>query len=305
MTHATARLAHYADFFASGSDPSPAGDDRPIGLTIGNCQAESLRLALGDDVRFVRTPPVHELEPADLPHLESWLARASFLVAQPVRDDYRGLPVGTKQLSTRLRAGARTALFPVIRFAGLYPFQAIVRPPSDTSLVPPLVPYHDLRILAETAGLDALPQSPSRDAIRAVGAESIAQLRAREDRHGTVRVSELFARPSFAQARTINHPGNPIWLATAERIRERLDLPERELTLDREILNSIHAPREQAVIDAWGLDAEATESWTRDGEPIDSERIRAAHLEWYAEHPDAVAAGFARHGATIETLRAA
>ncbi|PPF44784.1 peptide ABC transporter ATPase [Pseudoclavibacter sp. AY1F1] len=326
MTHATARLAHFAEFFASSGDPetntradattdgdattaataviSPDADDRPIGLAIGNCQAESLRLALGDDVRFVRTPPVHELEASDLPHLESWLSRASFLVSQPIRDDYHGLPVGTRQLTAQLRAGARTVLFPVIRFAGLYPFQAIVRPPSDTSLVPPLVPYHDLRTLAEAAGADPLPGSASPAAVLAVAAESVSQLRTREDHHGTVSVSDLFAHPSFAQARTINHPGNPIWLETARRVRDGLGLPEMELSLEREILNSIHAPREQSVIDAWGLPDKATASWTVNGQSIDTERIRAAHLDWYAKHPDAVAAGLARHGATMHTLRA-
>ncbi|WP_424464307.1 WcbI family polysaccharide biosynthesis putative acetyltransferase [Pseudoclavibacter helvolus] len=305
MTHATARLAHFAEFFAPGGDRTAEGDDRPIGLAIGNCQAESLRLALGDDVRFVRTPPVHELEPGDLPSLEAWLDRASVLVAQPVRDDYRGLPVGTRQLTARLRAGARTALFPVIRFAGLYPFQAIIRPPSDTSLVPPLVPYHDLRTLAEAAGVDALPGGASPAAISAVAAESIRQLRVREERHGTVPVAELFERPSFAQARTINHPGNPVWLETARRVRERLGLPEIELRLDREILNSIHAPREPEVIEAWGLDADPTDSWTVDGAQVETERIREAHLGWYRAHPDAVAEGLSRHGATMEALRAA
>ncbi|PPG31471.1 peptide ABC transporter ATPase [Pseudoclavibacter sp. RFBG4] len=304
MTHATARPAHLADFLAS-ENTAACADNRPIGLAIGNCQAESLRLALGDDVRFVRTPPVHELEAADLPHLEAWLGRASFLVSQPVRDDYRGLPVGTRQLAAQLPSGARVALFPVIRFAGLYPFQAIIRPPSDTSLVPPLVPYHDLRILAEAAGVDALPESASPVAVAAVAAESIAQLRTREEHHGTVAVSELFRHPTFAQARTINHPGNPIWLETASRVRDRLGLPEVAITLDREILSSIHAPREQSVIDAWGLEDVATESWTVDGQAIPTDRIRDAHLAWYREHPDAVAAGLARHGATMEALRAA
>ncbi|MGO2751229.1 MAG: WcbI family polysaccharide biosynthesis putative acetyltransferase [Pseudoclavibacter sp.] len=312
MTHATARLAHFADFFASGRDrTAPADADagevdaRPIGLAIGNCQAESLRLALGDDVRVVRTPPVHELDTSDLPHLDAWLSRASFLISQPIRDNYRGLPVGTSQLRTRLRAGAREAIFPVIRFAGLYPFQAIIRPPSDTSLVPPLVPYHDLRTLAEAAGVEALPGRASTAAIAAVAAASITQLRSREERHGTVPVSDLFAHPTFSQARTINHPGNPVWLETARRVRERLGLPEIEVSLDREILNSIHAPREQSVIEAWGLDDQPTESWTVDGASISTERVRSAHLDWYAEHPDAVEAGLARHSATMGALRAA
>lgn len=308
MTNATTRTSHLAEFFASAefvASGTSAEDARPIGVVMGNCQAESLRLTLGDDVRFVRTPPVHELEPSDLPFLETLLGRTAFFVSQPVREGYRGLPVGTRELMGKLHPGARTALFPVIRFAGLYPFQAIIRPPSNTSLAPPLVPYHDLRTLAEAGQVDALPRAATRGAVAAIAAESTAQLRAREEHHGTVPVSDLLARPSFALFRTINHPGNPVWLETAARVRGRLGLPEIQLTLDREILTSIHAPREQSVIDAWHLDANATSTWTVDGQELDPDRIRAAHLAWYRDHPDAVTEGLSRHAAAMNVLRAA
>ena len=125
------RRQHYADLY----DPTP--HDGPTGVLLGNCQAESLRQALaGSDVRLLRVPPVHELEASDLPHLERLLAGVDVVVAQPIRDDYRGMPLGTRQLLDAARVGARSAIVPVIRFTGLHPWQAIVRPQETVARIP-------------------------------------------------------------------------------------------------------------------------------------------------------------------------
>lgn len=292
------RRAHYSDFYDT---PSP--DGRRVVLAVGNCQAESLRIVLPDDeLQTVRIPPVHELTPADLPALEAWLTHTDVLVTQPIRDDYRGLPVGASQLVARMPSAAEAVVVPVIRFAGLYPRHAIIRPPSDPSLVPPVVAYHDLAVLLEAAGEELPPLR--RETVLAVRDESIGQLRAREEAHRTVLVSDLFARPDFAQMRTINHPGNPVWLAVGQRVLDGLGVDAEVRDPGRPLLDAVHAPREQVVIDAFGLDASPDAQWTVDGRRIDSDTVRAAHLAWYAEHPDAVAAGLARHRDVLELLRA-
>lgn len=119
-------------------------------LVVGNCQAEATRLLLASSgaVRSFRVPPVHEWTAEDLARAQELLRRTDVLVTQPVRDDYRGLACGTGQLAQWLPATGRTVVYPVLRFDGLMPYQAIVRSPSDPSLNPPLVPYHDLRVLA-------------------------------------------------------------------------------------------------------------------------------------------------------------
>ncbi|WP_368498587.1 WcbI family polysaccharide biosynthesis putative acetyltransferase [Herbiconiux sp. A18JL235] len=290
--------------FHSSPEQAAGGGERVV-LTIGNCQAESLRVVLPQDAGLltVRTPPVHELTETDARQLHAWIARADLVALQPVRDDYRGLPVGTRQLLQANAGRARVAVVPIIRYAGLYPRQLIVRPPSDTSLTPPLVPYHDAGVLLEAAGHRLPPLTPA--AVHAVARASLDELRAREAAHGTVRASDLFDAPSFGLMRTINHPGNPVWAALASRVLEAWGVTAAPHDPGRPLLDSVHAPREQAVIDAFGLEADARPDWTVDGETVGFERMRRAHLDWYAEHPDAVAAGLARHEATLRALAGA
>lgn len=297
------RTRHFGAFYGLEAVPT----DLLLALVHGNCQAESLRMALdGGGVRTVRVPPVHELTRADLPHLARWLARAQLLVTQPVRAGYRGLPLGAAELASQLPPGAGVVRVPVVRFAGLYPTHAIVRPPSDTSLVPPVVPYHDLRVLREAAARTAGTRAPvARLDVRAVltvAAHSLAALRTRERAHGTVVVSDLFTSPSFAQMRTLNHPGNAVFETMAARVRARLRLPEHADALPRPLLDRLHAPREAAVIAAFGLGDEPCEAWQVDGAEVTAEAVREAHLAWYAVHPDAVDAGLGRLAGALRTL---
>ncbi|TDT65642.1 WcbI family polysaccharide biosynthesis putative acetyltransferase [Frigoribacterium sp. PhB116] len=297
------RTRHYGHFYGLGE---PEGDG-PVAVVIGNCQAESLRVALdGGGLRTVRTPAVHELVTADLPHLDRWLARASVLVSQPVRDDYHDLPLGTRQLTGRLGPGARVVAVPVVRFAGLYPTSAIVRPPHDPSLVPPLVDYHDLVVLAEAAARRDGTTTPvprlDAESVRSVAALSLHELRKREEAHDAVVASDLFDDPSFAQMRTLNHPGNPVWTALASRVRDRLGLSEHVVDPGRQLLDSVHAPRLQAVVDAFGLDDEATDHWIVEGTRVPREEVREAHLRWYEREPQVVDAGLARHADSLALL---
>ncbi|KQS18086.1 WcbI family polysaccharide biosynthesis putative acetyltransferase [Frigoribacterium sp. Leaf186] len=325
-TEPDGRTRHYGDFYGLSE---PEGDGA-IALVVGNCQAESLRIFLdGAGLTTVRMPPVHELTATDLPQLRRWLGRAGLLVSQPVRDDYHGLPLGTAQLAAVLPREARVVRVPVVRFAGLYPAHVIVRPPSDVSLVPPVVEYHDVRLISEAAGRPFAADALTPAVVRSVAELSLAELRKREAAHDTIVASDLFevgsgadgrggdgrggdgpggdgpGTPRFDQMRTLNHPGNPVWTALASRVRQRLGLPEHVVDPGRPVLSSVHAPREQAVIDAWGLDDEPTDHWVVGGERVDADEVRRAHLAWYAEHPDAVEAALARHADTFALWGAA
>lgn len=275
-------------------------DDRPLLLVVGNCQAESFRLLLdAGDVRTRRLPALHELTRPDAAELHELLARTDLLVAQPTSDDYRGLPVGTRQLRALLPSSARVALVPSLRYAGLHPFHLLVHPPGLDRPDPPVVPYHDVRtVLAaddERAGRPAREPLPlSEGGVRAVAAASVAELARREELHGTVVVSNLFADPTADLMRTINHPGNAALVPVAARLRAALGLEPRPPAVDRPLLAGIHAPLLPEVVAAHGLDALPTTDWTVEGRALPTATVAAAHLQWYRDRPEMLDAALTR-----------
>ena len=283
-------------------------DGRPLLVVVGNCQAESFRLLLdAGDVRTQRVPALHELTAADVVELRELLARADLLVAQPTSDDYRGLPVGTRQLREVLPASARVALVPSLRYAGLHPLHLLVHPPGLERPDPPLVPYHDVRtvLIAQDARRGRRSGEPVRlttDAVRAVAAASVEELARRECLHGTVVVSDLFAEPSADTMRTINHPGNAVLEPAAARLRAALGLQSAPPGVDRPLLTSIRAPLLPEVVDAHALDAPATSDWTVDGSTVSAETVAAAHLRWYAQRPEMLDAALDRAAPLLALL---
>lgn len=293
-----ARRAHYAAFF--GDEPAPGG----YGVVVGNCQAESIRLVVSnEDHPGVRVPAVHEMDAADADRLHRLLAGAAFLVVQPIRDDYRALPLGTSQLRAALPPGARTVVVPSLRYGGLHPFQAAIRVPGVDE-DPPLVAYHDVRTLADVAGLPVAAELP-RAVVRAVADDSLAELRRREEIGVDVVASDLYDEVVPDLARTVNHPGNAVFLPLGERIVAALGAPGTAVDPGRPILAGVQAPLEPWVVDAWGLDAEPRRDWIVAGERLDPDAVVDAHRRWYAQHPEFVAAAVERLAPLLRRWRAA
>jgi hypothetical protein len=281
------RRSHYADFYAGRNL-------RGSTVVLGNCQAESLRIVLaGDDLPTERVPPVHELTNADLPHLDAVLRDASVVISQPIRDDYRDLPVGTRQVSARIGTATKMVVIPAIRHRALHPAHVVVRRPDGPVEDPPIVVYHDLRTIAEALGYR--PADLSSGVISTIAKDSTLELERREQAHDTVRISDLFARPQFSMMRTMNHPGNPVWTELALRVRRRLGLAETATDPGRELLSSVIAPREQAVIETWNLPDPPDLSWHVDGVTVSVEQIAEAHRHWYEAHPEMLELAATRH----------
>lgn len=271
-------------------------------VVVGNCQAESTRKLLMSTGHFSgeRIAPVHELEAPDMEWFLDLVARADVLVTQPIRDGYRGLPVGTGQLRALLRRGARHVVVPVLRFDGLMPYQAIIRDPDEPSLNPPVVPYHDLRTLCLAAGAAPAP-APSRDALRRAASMSVEQIRVRERAHGTVVVSDYLERSPVWH--TVNHPDNATLTAMAARVLQALGLPGEPVPPDYEMLGGLDAPVDPAAAAALGVDVAGRGEWRdRKAGPIDAAEIAAAQLEFYRQRPALVAHGLARHAERIANL---
>ena len=312
------RTRHYADFYGvdfHGSD-ARVDDGTPLWVIVGNCQAEALRQVLegaGDGAGptsrphvTVRMPPVHELERSDLPALHRLLRRASVLLSQPIRTGYRGLPLGTDEMAAELPRSAQVLRWPVIRYAGLHPFQAIVRNPADRSVVPPVVPYHDLRtVIAARDGRSDddewdVPVTPA--AFLAVADASCAELARRERAQCDVGVSDVLRQYGVEAAHTINHPGNRVLTELGRRVLRALDvdLPVSEPV--KTLLDSAVAPLDRRVLKALDLDAPERRLWTMNGVELEPTEVHRAQLQWYRDNPEFVSLALTRHRATLDLL---
>lgn len=295
------RRRHYGIFYGL-TEPPPG----PLALVWGNCQAESVRVLLATSASSgftpVRVPPVHEIGRADLPHLARLLTRTGLLAAQPVRDGYRGLPLGTDELAAGLPPGARTVRWPVIRHPALHPWSAIVRHPDDPAAVPEPVPYHDLRALAAAAGRTPRADGPSDAALREVGRRGVAELARREARDTDVGIADVVSSFGADAAHTLNHPGNGPLRVLAHRIQRAAGEPPDAVDPGRTLLGGIRAPLTARVVAALGLDAVPRPHWQLGGRAVTEGAVHAAALRWYARHPAWVSAGLRRHADTLEIL---
>ena len=271
-------------------------------VVVGNCQAESTRKLLMSTGHFSgeRIAPVHELEEADMGWFARLVRRADVLVTQPIRDDYRGLPVGTRQLRELLHRNVRHVVVPVLRFDGLMPYQAIIRDPADPSLNPPVVPYHDLRTLVAAAGHSAAAAS-SPEALRRAAAMSVEQIRLREQAHGAVEVSDyLETHPVW---HTVNHPDNATLAFMASRVLEALGLTGEPVPPDYEMLGGLDAPIDADAAEALGVAVHGRDEWRdRVAGVIDADEIAHAQLEFYRQRPALVEHGLQRHAERIANL---
>lgn len=271
---------------------------------VGNCQAESTRRLLMSTGAFEseRIKPVHELERDDMDWFTDLLSRTDVLVTQPIRDDYRGLPVGTRQMREHLPRTARHITVPVLRFDGLMPYHAIIRNPASMSENPPVVPYHDLRILTAVARGHAEPTKtqPSDDALRRAAAMSIEQTRIRERAYDTVVVSDyLETTPVW---HTINHPDNATLAHMAQQILGELGSDKQPQMPDYEMLGGLQAPVDMQSASALGVEVHRDEWTDRTLGVIDQRLITEGHVDYYRSRPDVVAHGLKRHAERIENL---
>ena len=281
---------HYGEFY--GLKPLP-DSEKPLLVVHGNCQAESIRLLLqaADEAPCVsvRMPAVHELTADEIPFLHRLLEAAAVVLTQPVTDGYHELPLGAAEVQAAAPM-ARVVRWPVIRYAGLLPWQVVFS--HEEAGDPPVVPYHDVRTVALALG-EELPH-PSPAAFRAVAEWSLTELHDRETRAGAVPVSRLIVDAGARATNTINHPGNPVLVSLARALQRRLIWPVTAADPGYELLDSVRAPRDPSVLDALEIDHPrldvAEEGWVVGGEAVPDAEVVEAQLAWYLRHPEVLAA---------------
>ncbi|WP_198145233.1 WcbI family polysaccharide biosynthesis putative acetyltransferase [Kocuria salsicia] len=300
------RRRHYGDFYGLTELP-----DLPLFAVYGNCQAESLRVllhgALEGQWHGVRMPPVHELTREDLPHLHALLPRLGLFVTQPVVPGYRGLPLGTDDVVPRLGSRVEVVRVPAMRWSAFMPTLAIVRAPSVGD--PPVVPYHDLRVLTAAARGESTVhlEHPSAAAAHAGREESLAQLRIRQEAHRTLDVASVLDAAGPNAVHVINHPCNDVLRTVAFEILDAAGLSAPVPDPGRVLLGGIRAPVHESTLEVFGytasdLDGGPREDWLVQGSHITEDTVAAEHLRWYAQNPAVVSAGLTRHARLIERL---
>ncbi|NYJ76434.1 WcbI family polysaccharide biosynthesis putative acetyltransferase [Allobranchiibius huperziae] len=295
------RREHYGEFYGLHSPEDP---DLPLLVVYGNCQAEATRVLLDGAAdgrwRTLRMPPVHELVADDLPHLRKVLADTSYLVAQPIVDGYRDLPLGTQEIARELPERASIARFPSVYWAALFPTQVIVRVEAGD---PPVVPYHDLRVLVAAANRVPVSFEPVHaDGVRAVHEDSLAQLRRRQEHHGTIDAATILEHAGADTTWVVNHPHNHVLLHESQAILERLGLTGEVSDPGRVLLGELRTPVYAETLDALGIDGEASTSWQIRGDEVAEQEVADEQLRWYAEHPEAIETGLKQHAELVRTL---
>ena len=188
---------HYRDLLTG-----PGDESRPVLVVTGNCQAESLRLLLqSDDVRTVRVPPLHDVRPHEVEPLRRWLARTDLLVTQPVRDDYRGLPLGTDQQVAALPASAAVAVVPAVAAASVPVAAAVPLVPARRQVADSVAAADPVAVAAAAR----VPVPPVPSGVRVVAVPS-ADARARSS---GVRSSTPWRRPAWVASACPAATGRP------------------------------------------------------------------------------------------------
>lgn len=285
----------------------PSG--RPV-LVWGNCQARPLAQLITPAIAeagavVASTPPVFEVNEAEVADVRELVAHAAALITQPVRDEYRWPGCGADALAALLPPDARLVRVPVMYDLGPFPFQCNAHGGDGLRVDAPLTDYHDLRIVvaahrgySAARTLDWWPGAEP-DAVRAVAADSRAEL-ARRDAFVDVPGADLLGPEAMF---TLSHPSNATLARLASRILDRLGLPSDVASPGREFLGQRRAPLEPFVASALGWsEAVVGDRWLLDGQLLAPEQVVSAHLAFYADRPDVVADTLRRHADRLTRL---
>ncbi|WP_370200299.1 WcbI family polysaccharide biosynthesis putative acetyltransferase [Aeromicrobium sp.] len=284
---------------------------KPLLVAIGNCQISAVSVLLKhsapfrDSYRVAALPGVHEIPAADVPLLHSLVRRASVLLTQQVREDYRGLEVGTATLSNLLDSGARHLLMSTVYFRGDHPTTVYVHRADGAAVRAPLTAeYHDLRFIAAAAAFedDAVAlrhlehEVIEPEVLQRVRVESEEELRRRDEKvdiPSADLLQEVVAKPGVW---TPNHPTNAVVQGLASRIAVSLGLADLTQTTRPELLGEIRIPA------LGGPGSSKRRAWMIHGSPVDESEIFRQHLAFYRSRPDVLSLALSEHASSLELM---
>ena len=255
---------------------------------------------------------MHNLTPDEVGRLRRLLARTGLLVGQPIKNGYRGLGLGLDELTAFLPADARVVRWSPLYWDALFPFFVNVHPTPRMSTVTPIIGQHDLRLLVaahrrygEHDAVALLEQAAvPRTGVLYVHDQAHSRLRDRESTCDVAMLSFLTAAENEARAfHTFNHPRRFVLGALAAQVHSCLGLEDfADDPRGPEPLGAIRAPVEEPVLRVRGLHGEARQDWIVDGQLRERGELVRAHLAWYAQHQEVVAAGLTEHAERLRQL---
>ena len=142
----------------------------------------------------------------------------------------------------------------------------------------------------------------SGEQIRTVAALSRDELAMREARDCDVGISDVLGELGVDAAHTINHPGNPVLIALAQRILDHLGATVTTGPVETVLLSSVSAPLEARVLDALGLVGTPRAAWCQHGATIAAGEVHTGQLRWYERNRDFLELAVQRHGNVMESL---
>jgi hypothetical protein len=103
---------------------------------------------------------------------------------------------------------------------------------------------------------------------------------------------------------TVNHPTRLTLRHVSEAVHQEIGLPFDDLETD-ELLGWIETPVENPVASVLGLPQNGVPGWVIDGQPVPTETVFRAQLDFYLQRPDVVGAAMEKHAVRLAQLRLA
>ncbi len=203
-------------------------------MIVGNCQAPGLEIMLRANEAFsarfelVSFPPVHEIDPLQVPELHRAVAAAAVVVSQRVDEGYRdGIGLGTETLAA-IAARAAFLRWPSVYWAGYFPDLFYLRDGAGRPVLDGPFDYHDRAILegyaagtpvTEVCRLLADPARHSDAQARAADATAHLELVSRDCDVDVVSFISSRFRDELLFF-TMNHPTNRLLAHIAQQIAD-------------------------------------------------------------------------------------
>jgi len=223
-------------------------------VVTGNCQSTALSRLLaallgskGLKHEITTWPELHLIQENELPDLTSTLNSADLLLAMPVGDNYRGMPLGTSQLAEQCRPACQVTVYPNLYFKGYHPNYDYIRDIEGNHITArthsvygqnPFGDYHDQCAFAFFfSACPSLSAAVSQynhfleeiheelaSAHQKVLIETLSEMRRRE--HSCTFSLSDFIATGYKKERlfhSFNHPANALLLKVAQYAMESVD----------------------------------------------------------------------------------